>query len=190
MRDSLLTVSLLVALIVVGGCNPAPETADTPPNAAPSSEPTEAQLPIVTLEQVQGRIQEHRGQVVVVDLWALWCGHCVAELPHFAQLPTKFPKQVHAISLNVDFDETTGAPSPKLITKIRKTLSDNGVEADDLVCSTPFEDVLASLDIFSLPACLIYAPDGTLAKKIEGAVSYESDVFPLLETLVSSEQIQ
>jgi thiol-disulfide isomerase/thioredoxin len=35
-------------------------------------------------------LAEHRGQVVLVDFWATWCGPCVALLPHAVELHERF----------------------------------------------------------------------------------------------------
>jgi thiol-disulfide isomerase/thioredoxin len=38
-------------------------------------------------------IGSHRGKVVVVNLWATWCGPCVAEFPDLAKLQESYRKQ-------------------------------------------------------------------------------------------------
>ena len=145
---------------------------------------------VVSLETFRNHLAAQKGTVIVVDLWALWCGHCVAELPHFAKLNQRYRNDVHAISLNVDFDADQGSPQAKLLKRIGKTLIENKVKAENLVCSTPFEKVLTALDLFSLPACLIYSPDGELYKKFEGDVRYERDVFPLIDSLLQEQPLR
>jgi peroxiredoxin/rhodanese-related sulfurtransferase len=43
-----------------------------------------------TLEQTAFRLSEHRGQVVLLNFWATWCGPCVIEVPHLVQLQSEF----------------------------------------------------------------------------------------------------
>jgi thiol-disulfide isomerase/thioredoxin len=42
-------------------------------------------------------LAERRGQVVLVDFWATWCGPCVAQLPHTIQLAERFAERGLAI---------------------------------------------------------------------------------------------
>ena len=57
-----------------------------------------------TVETARGalfRLAEHRGQVVVINFWATWCGPCVKELPYFQQLWENYPHdQVQVIALH------------------------------------------------------------------------------------------
>ncbi len=41
------------------------------------------------------------GHVYVVDLWASWCGPCIAAFPHLSALQEKFSKSVTLVSVNV-----------------------------------------------------------------------------------------
>jgi len=50
--------------------------------------------PDLVLAKVDGSgtlsLAEHKGKVVLVDLWATWCAPCIKELPHLQQLSEKF----------------------------------------------------------------------------------------------------
>ena len=45
-----------------------------------------------------------KGKVIYVDLWATWCGPCLAEMPHFETLKEKYKdnKNVALVSLSID----------------------------------------------------------------------------------------
>ncbi len=61
---------------------------------APPAEPWRAQLPEVKdftvplLDGSQWTLSEHRGEVVVLNFWATWCGPCKQELPELVKLHT------------------------------------------------------------------------------------------------------
>ena len=45
------------------------------------------------------QLEDFRGQVVLVNLWADWCAPCVEELPSLIQLAGKFPKNFTVIAV-------------------------------------------------------------------------------------------
>lgn len=51
--------------------------AATPPGADPEFESTHGQ---------HVSLADYRGQVVVLNLWAIWCGPCIAEIPELVEL--------------------------------------------------------------------------------------------------------
>lgn len=46
-----------------------------------------------------------KGKVVYVDVWATWCGPCLAEIPHSKALQSKFRKDENVVFLFVSIDE-------------------------------------------------------------------------------------
>ncbi|WP_298262262.1 TlpA disulfide reductase family protein [uncultured Lutibacter sp.] len=53
-------------------------------------------------------LSDYKGKVVVIDLWATWCGPCMAEKPSFEALEEKFHNNdnVEFISLSIDTEKT------------------------------------------------------------------------------------
>lgn len=92
----------LLALALLGGAlvyfnHPASVTAEPPPiHTDASGEDTGnavgQKLPDFTVTRVDDqtfRLSETRGSVVVLNLWATWCGPCVKELPVFDEFAAK-----------------------------------------------------------------------------------------------------
>lgn len=77
-------------------------------------------------ETVQGDIidiAEMRGDVVLVDFWATWCGACIRELPKIASLQEKYAAQgLRVVGISgdmrrqdlVDFKEENPLPFPTI----------------------------------------------------------------------------
>lgn len=104
----------LVALCAALVCFNLPDgtTAAPPGGAAEGSlsdapeghEPGE-RLPDFALTQTDGEaftLSAHRGQVVVINLWATWCTPCVKELPHFDRLQREYGERVAVLGIHSD----------------------------------------------------------------------------------------
>ena len=57
-------------------------------------------------ESIDGRrvsLADYRGKVVVLNLWAIWCGPCIAEIPELVELQRRIePRDATVIGLAVD----------------------------------------------------------------------------------------
>jgi thiol-disulfide isomerase/thioredoxin len=52
------------------------------------------------------RFQEFRGKYVLLDIWASWCGPCIAEMPRLKQVYDRFPRQdFEIVAINDDDDQ-------------------------------------------------------------------------------------
>jgi peroxiredoxin len=69
--------------------------------------------PDFTLRSVDGqnlRLHEQRGQVVLVNFWATWCGPCREEMPHLNRLYEKYRASGFVLlGVNVDDDTRNAA---------------------------------------------------------------------------------
>jgi peroxiredoxin len=66
--------------------------------------------PDFTLKTLAGgnmRLQEQRGQVVLVNFWATWCGPCRKEMPHLNRIADKY-KSSGLVLLGVNVDDDVG----------------------------------------------------------------------------------
>jgi peroxiredoxin len=69
----------------------------------------QATAPDFTLKSLEGRnlrLAEQRGQVVLVNFWATWCGPCKQEMPHLNRLYDKY-RSSGFVLLGVNVDEDT-----------------------------------------------------------------------------------
>lgn len=54
------------------------------------------------LDGTQTKLSEHKGKVVVLNLWGIWCGPCRDEMPHLAKMQKQYAdKGLEVIGLNV-----------------------------------------------------------------------------------------
>jgi peroxiredoxin len=73
----------------------------------------QAAAPDFTLKSAEGRnlrLQEQRGQVVLVNFWASWCGPCKQEMPHLNRIYDKYRASGFTLlAVNIDDDPRHGA---------------------------------------------------------------------------------
>jgi peroxiredoxin len=78
----------------------------SPSNPAFASFPTRA--PDFTLKNVEGhevKLSSYRGNVVLLNFWATWCGTCVVEMPSMEKLVGKMRgKPFRLLAVSVDDD--------------------------------------------------------------------------------------
>jgi peroxiredoxin len=120
--------------------------------AATAAVAPQAPAPDFTLRSLEGRnlrLAEQRGQVVLVNFWATWCGPCKQEMPHLNRLYDKY-RSAGFVLLGVNVDE-----DPKQAAGVASRL---GVrfpvlfDADKLVSRL--------YDLQSMPATVLIDRDG------------------------------
>ena len=92
--------------------------------------------PDFTLKSLQGsnlRLNEYRGQVVLLNFWASWCGPCRQEMPILDRIHKRYTDAGFAVlSVNVEGDE---APARALASETHVTfpvLIDEGQRVSEL----------------------------------------------------------
>ena len=108
--------------------------------------------PDFTLKSAAGanlRLQEQRGQVVLVNFWATWCGPCRQELPHLNSLYDKY-RSSGFVLLGVNIDD-----DPRLATALAAKL---GLRFPVLLDND--KRVSRVYDMSAMPATLLIDRDG------------------------------
>lgn len=120
-------VLTLVAMFGASSCNstdervtrePAPKANTAPANpAAPAPAPASAMatLPATVLDAelkaVNGapiKLANYSGKVLVINLWATWCGPCRSEIPELVKLYREFrPQGLEIVGLSTENPETS-----------------------------------------------------------------------------------
>src|ERR1044072_4771232 len=53
------------------------------------------------------KLEDKKGKIVLVNLWATWCGPCIGEMPHIVEMQEKYKdKGFEVIGLDSDEGET------------------------------------------------------------------------------------
>jgi thiol-disulfide isomerase/thioredoxin len=102
----------------------------------------------------------HKGQVVFVDLWALWCPPCVEFFPHTVATHEKYKDQGLA-TIAINFDLLEEEPN------VREFLGKNGAEFENLMSNYDdiSQEVAEAFEFDALPEFRLYDRTGKLRKE-------------------------
>jgi thiol-disulfide isomerase/thioredoxin len=90
---------LLMAAVIIGGCAMSKEE----PGAGGGAKSASTGSAPLTVASVPQKLEEFKGKVVVLDLWATWCPPCRMEIPGFVRLQNKYRDQgVEIIGISLD----------------------------------------------------------------------------------------
>lgn len=73
-------------------------------------------LPDLNRQQIS--LSDYRGQVVVVDFWATWCGPCQVEMPHLQAIYDDLHERgVQVLAVSVDEARTASRVKPHIMSR-------------------------------------------------------------------------
>jgi len=167
----------LIAAFGVSSCNsndPSPVAGPTnsaPPNTAPEPNASPAalsQLPAPVLQAqlrsangAQLKLSDYSGKVMLVNLWATWCGPCRIETPELVRLHKEFQSRgVEIVGLSTE-DPDASAQS------VRQFVKDNNVDYH-IGWATPEVAAFLMAGRGSIPQSFIITRDGHILRRFIG----------------------
>ena len=111
-----LIVSAIILLAALAftfyhGERPNPTKPESTSNSAESAAPLPENLMQASINMLDGqktRLADYSGKVLVVDLWATWCGPCRQEVPHLIEIAKEYKgRGVEVIGLTREDPQNT-----------------------------------------------------------------------------------
>jgi len=110
-------------------------------------------------------LADYKGKVVLLNVWATWCGPCRTEMPSIEALHKALgPQGLHVVAVSID--------DPGKADDIRKFLKDFGLTFEVLHDST--QAIQGAYQTTGVPETFIIAADGTIRKKVIAAADWNS----------------
>ncbi len=147
----------------------------------PSSQPYPA--PAISLADTTGHsveLSELRGKLVIVNLWATWCGPCLREMPSLERLQSRLGERIAVLAVSEDRggNKTVEPFIAKLGLKSVKIYID------------PKSEVGHAFGVRGLPTSFLIDREGKVLGRVEGAAEWDSPkILGVLEPLLSGDGV-
>lgn len=172
-----IVVLALIAAFGASSCNRTSEVekpsesaakTDAAPGGAavpPALAPLPASLLTTELKTIDGKtikLADYAGKVVVVNLWATWCGPCRYEIPHLIELVNEYKGRVEFIGLTNE-DPVQDAEKVKEFVRNQKINYTIGWTTQDFALGLMLGQIRNSI-----PQSFIITRDGHVFKRFIG----------------------
>jgi peroxiredoxin len=119
----------------------------------------------VELEPVTKRLSDYRGQVVLLNIWATWCGPCRVEMPSIERLHAEFaPRGLRVVAVSID--------EPGQAEGIRGFVRENALTFE--VLYDPTHRIEQLYQTMGVPETFVIGRDGVIRKRVTGATHWDS----------------
>jgi cytochrome c biogenesis protein CcmG/thiol:disulfide interchange protein DsbE len=166
-RAGLIAAVIVVALLAVFFGARAVLRAERGPVGVGTRAPSFAALTIDTgvVEPRTKTLADYRGDVVLLNIWATWCGPCRVEMPSMQKLHESFADQgLRIVAVSVDDRGMEDA--------IREFAKDYGLTFEILHDATGA--IKTRYHTTGLPESAVIDRDGTIRKRVAGADDWNS----------------
>ena len=140
----------------------------------PNAKPANLNFTLKDLAGKDVKLSSFKGQVILLNFWATWCGPCKIEIPWFNEFQQKY-KDKGFVVLGISADDT--------VEQLRPFVADHKMSYPVLV-GKGREDVQEALGpVWGLPTTLIIGRDGRVCHKHMGLAKkaeFEKGILGLL----------
>jgi thiol-disulfide isomerase/thioredoxin len=123
-----------------------------------------------TVRDLKGNVvqmEELKGKVIFLNLWATWCGPCRVEMPSIEALYNSVEKEnVAFVMLSLDTQQN--------FNKVEKYITDKGFTFPVYVVDRGLTE---QLQVPSIPTTFVIGKDGLIKRKEVGTANYDTPKF-------------
>ncbi len=162
-RPNWLAIVVLLMFATAGCSGSQPAVPEVAVPAEQAEERVNITLEPIDAERYAEVLARHRGKVVLVDFWALWCPPCVAKFPHVVELHERLAS-LGLVVLSVSLDEPEDADAVLRFLVDKRAAFENYHSLYG-VGSAVFE----AFDLEAVPHIKLYDRQGELHRTFSGS---------------------
>jgi peroxiredoxin len=111
-------------------------------------------------------LADYKGDVVLVNIWATWCGPCEVEMPSIEKLHQEFaPQGLKIVAVSID-DPGTDDVIRQFVAKHKLTFE---------VLHGDHDEIQKAFQTTGYPETFIIGREGTIRRKVWGALDWASE---------------
>ncbi|UCH78968.1 MAG: TlpA family protein disulfide reductase, partial [Candidatus Coatesbacteria bacterium] len=140
---------LVVAAVLFAflGCKPREEGPPPASGEAPPAKGLSGDFGLISASEFN--VDDYKGQVLVLDFWATWCGPCKMEIPHLIELQDKYRAQGLVI-VGITMDDNPDADVPPYAAEVGM----------NYVNVRGTEQMKGEYNVIGLPTIVVFDRDG------------------------------
>ncbi|NOQ53225.1 MAG: redoxin domain-containing protein [Thermoplasmata archaeon] len=170
-QRTVIGVAFIIVLIITVAYVVANQSGDDPPETG-DKEPA-PDFSILSIDGAPVRLDAYRGRVVVLDLFATWCGPCRTQMGELNQLRAVYAgSEVEILSVDVDPKETN-----QQIRDFRDEFN------ADWTFSSDTDNLNQKYDASSIPTMVVIDQDGNMVFRNAGVTTF-SELQAIIEPLL------
>jgi thiol-disulfide isomerase/thioredoxin len=174
-----------VALILGLALSPFAEAEDVKKpvkaNSKSSKAKAEVTLKILNWEESLDLVKQHKGKIVVVDVWSTSCAPCMKEFPNLVKLHQEHGDEVVCMSVSTDYAGSKKKPPEFYKERVLKFLTQQEATFDNVLCNVASDELFEKLKLDSIPAVYVFGRDGKQVKRFdsttEGKIGTDEEAF-------------
>ncbi len=177
-------IGIILLCCFAAGC---PAKEDTPPKVQIAVDAVT--LEIKSWDETLALVAEHKGKVVVLDLWSTACEPCITEFPHLVELQKQHGDKVRCMSASCDYIGVKSKPPESYKPKVLEFLTKSNATFPNVLLNVDPDTLFEKIDLASIPAVYVFGTDGKIAKRFDndaggGEFTYAKDIEPFVEDLL------
>jgi len=109
-------------------------------------------------------LKDLEGKYVYIDVWATWCGPCIAEIPALKKLEKEYhDKNISFVSISIDDAKRHGGSAEKAHESWKKMVGEEELGGVQLFAPDGWEtDFIKAYKIYGIPRFILVDPEGKI----------------------------